>query len=127
MSPGTESIPGQVMGTATDSDAVRRFDLDLERTVDRLRGMALTRLSAPFAPEQTRARAARDLAQRLADHAAQVRGEPPRVVPELAVGAVADQVAVCGLDLREAVLTTPEASYVLSTAADDLLSVRRRL
>jgi hypothetical protein len=112
-----------------------RFQADLMRTVDRLRTLGLARLGASFAPEPTRADAARGVAQRLADRAAGLAGDSPRVVPGLAVQAAGDQVAVCGHDLLAAVdaalaagdLTTAAADDELDEAAALLLDLRRRL
>ncbi len=73
--------------------------VELDRVVDRLRGMPLTKLSAPWPPYPSRAAGARALAQRLADAAADVSGEPRRVVPDVGDSAVGDQVAVTGADL----------------------------
>jgi hypothetical protein len=103
-----------------------RYAADLERTVDRLRSLALTRLSAPFEPEPTRADAARDLVQRLADLAAELEGGPRRTIPRLADPAVGDQLAVVGQDLAAAARAAgrPEA---LEEPAEALLALRRRL
>jgi hypothetical protein len=103
-----------------------RYAADLDRTVDRLRSLALTRLGAPFAPEPTRADAARDLVQRLADAAADLTGGPHREVPRLADSAVGDQLAVVGRDLADAALEAARLD-VLEAAAEDLLALRRRL
>jgi hypothetical protein len=103
-----------------------RYAADLERTVDRVRTMALTRLGAAFEPEPTRADAVRRLAQRLADDAAALAGEPLRPLPRLADQAVGDQLAVVGHDLAAAALAAgrPEA---LDAPAEELLALRRRL
>jgi hypothetical protein len=103
-----------------------RYAADLERTVDRLRSMALTRLTAPFAPEPTRADAARDLVQQLADAAADLTAGPHRDVPRLADSAVGDQLAVVGHDLLEAA-TDADRPEALDDAAAALLELRRRL
>jgi hypothetical protein len=107
----------------------KRYEADLERTVDRLRGLALARLSAPFEPEATRADAAHALAQRLADLAADVAGQPHRVVPRLADHAAGDQVAVCGRDLLDAALAHPSdmADAALAEGGELLTDLRRRL
>jgi hypothetical protein len=103
-----------------------RYAADLERTVDRLRSLALTRLAAPFEPEATRADAARELVQRLADLAADLEGAPRREVPRLADRAVGDQLAVVGHDLAGAAAAAqrPDA---LDEPAEALLALRRRL
>jgi hypothetical protein len=110
--------------------AVARLEADLRRTVDRLRTLGLARLAASFEPEPTRADAARALAQRLADAAAELEGAPRRGVPRLADRAVGDQVAVCGQDLLAALATVPDVARmdaVATVAADDLLDLRRRI
>ena len=109
---------------------VERLEADLRRTVDRLRTVGLARLGASFDAEPTRADAARGVAQRLADAAADLEGGPRRTVPRVADAAVGDQVAVCGHDLLAAVAAgdgVPEAEAVVLAAADDLLDLRRRI
>jgi hypothetical protein len=122
--------PGQPPSPTSDDAAAEVYAAQLGRTVDRLRSLAITRLAAPFEPESPRADAARALAQRLADTAATLEGEPRRTLPRLADGAVGDQVAVCGGDLLEAASTRlgdPAVVPLLATLADDLLDLRRRL
>lgn len=109
---------------------VERLEADLGRTVDRLRTLGLARLGASFAPEPTRADAARVVAQRLADLAADLEGEPRRTVPRLADAAVGDQVAVCGHDLLAAAAAAqpdPDVDAAVLVAADLLLDLRRRV
>jgi hypothetical protein len=109
---------------------VERLEADLRRTVDRLRTLGLARLAASFDPEPTRADAAREVAQRLADAAADLESGPRRTVPRLADAAVGDQVAVCGHDLLAAVAAghgVPGAEAVVLGAADDLRDLRRRI
>ena len=107
-------------------DVARRYAVDLERTVDRLRSLSLVRLGAAFEPEPTRAEAARDLVQRLADEAADLSGEPRRTVPRLADSAVGDQLAVVGRDLLDAAVLA-ERPDLLDDPAAALLALRRRL
>jgi hypothetical protein len=106
-----------------------RFEADLRRTVDRLRGLGLPRLAAAFEPEPTRADAARGVVQRLADLAAGLGDDDVRVVPRLADHAVGDQVAVCGRDLLDAALAhpSPRADHALDEGAALLLDLRRRV
>ena len=106
--------------------APERFDVQLRRTVDRVRGLALTRLEAAYAPEPTRAGAVRALAQRLADTAADLAAEPRRALPVLAPHAAGDQLAVCGHDLRTAAVQAGDDA-ALAAACDALLELRRRL
>ena len=114
-----------------DSERPRadRLEADLGRTADRLRGLGLTRLAASFEPEPTRADAARGVAQRLADLAAGLAGEPTRTVPRLGDHAVGDQVAVCGRDLVDAARAHPSdsADRALDEAAELVLDLRRRI
>ena len=110
--------------------SVERLEADLHRTVDRLRTLGLARLGASFEPEPTRADAARGVAQRLADAAAELEGGPRRTVPRVADAAVGDQVAVCGHDLLAAVAAGGDVARVeavVLAAADDLLDLRRRI
>ena len=106
-----------------------RLEADLGRTADRLRGLGLTRLAASFEPEPTRADAAHGVAQRLADLAAGLAGEPTRTVPRLGDHAVGDQVAVCGRDLVDAARAHPSdsADQALDDAAELVLDLRRRI
>ena len=110
-----------------DADPAQAARTQLERTVDRVRAMGLARLEASFGPEPTRAEAVRRVAQRLADLAAALEGEPVRTVPLLAVHAVGDQLAVCGHDLLAAAASDGSDDDALTAAADDLLDLRRRL
>lgn len=73
--------------------------VELDRVVERLRTMPMNRLTSPWPPHASRATAARDLAQWLADEAAAVGGWPRREVPDVGAAAVGDQVAVTGRDL----------------------------
>jgi hypothetical protein len=109
--------------------SAERFGRDLELTAERLRGLALTRLSAPWDGGGTRADAGHALAQRLADASADLRSEPRRAVPRLADAAVGDQLAVCGRELLGAAVESPGpgADQALEAAADALLDLRRRV
>jgi hypothetical protein len=113
---------------------IDRLERELRRTVDRVRGLALTRLDAPFEPEPTRA----GLAQRLVDAAADLEGLPRRPLPALAASACGDVLAVAGQDLLAAARSVQAASGadsdeartgadVVDALADDLLGLRRRL
>ena len=112
------------------STDVERLEAQLGRTVDRLRTLGLARLAASFEPEPTRADAARRVAQRLEDLAAELESREPRPLPRLADAAVGDQVAVCGHDLLAAVGSghgVAAVEAVVLAAADDLLDLRRRI
>jgi hypothetical protein len=121
----------------------QRLQVDLGRTVDRLRTLGLARLDAAFDPEPTRAEAARAVAQRLADLAADLDGRPRLTLPALGVQAAGDQLAVTGHDLLAAAAdpqitdvpsdsgsrrrAATEVDALLLEAADILLDLRRRL
>ena len=121
----------------------QRLQADLGRTVDRLRTLGLARLEASFEPEPTRADAARSVAQRLADLAADLDGRPRLTLPTLGVQAAGDQLAVTGHDLLAAAADLQIADLpgdpgsphrapadidaLLLEAADLVLDLRRRL
>ena len=79
--------------------------MEAARTCDRLRSMSLVRLAAPLPDGRSRARAAFDLAQDLADRSAALAGRPVRRLPELADPAAGDVLAVCAQDLLEELVT----------------------
>jgi hypothetical protein len=112
-----------------ETTSAELFARDLERTVDRFRGLALARLGAPFEPEPTRADAGRVAAQRLADRSATLRGEPARAVPRLADAAVGDQLAVCGQELARAAVEVGGAAARESLEEERLalVALRRRV
>jgi hypothetical protein len=87
----------------------------LRRLVDRLHGMALTRLAAAYQPEPTRVVAGRAYAQLLADAATAVESPQAPVwrdLPEVSAAAVGDLVAVSGHDLLQAVDALPGGEQV---------------
>lgn len=91
-------------GSPADSRAA--LERELRRVDDRLRSLALKRLSAPLPRQQVSvAQATWTLAQLLADAAAGIesRSEPhppaPRALPTLREHALADQLAVVGTDV----------------------------
>jgi hypothetical protein len=86
--------------TASDVDPRDRLDRELRRVTDRLRTLGLARLERPGPDGRTPAQRAHEVAQALADLAADATGRDRRDVPVLPAHAVADQVAVTGLDLR---------------------------
>jgi hypothetical protein len=69
------------------------------RLADRLRSLSDVRLAALLPGGGSRADAAHGVAQQLADAAADLGGEPRRVLPRLDDLVVGDQVAVTGADL----------------------------
>ena len=85
--------------------------------------MPLTRLAAPWGDYPSRAAGARALAQRLADHAADLGGWPRRAVPDAGDASVGDQVAVTGRDL----LSLSPGADALAAVAADLRDVRLAL
>lgn len=96
-------------GTGAAWEATRHaLERDVRRVADRLRGLSQSRLAAPVAGHRSRADAAREVAQTLADAAAGVaagQGSVPpvwRPLPVLSAFAVGDQVAVTGHDLLAA-------------------------
>lgn len=78
---------------ADDADALRR---ELRRVGDRLRVVPARRLELGLAQEVHR------VAQRLADMAADLEGQPRRPVPTLALHGLGDQLEVLGEDLLSA-------------------------
>ncbi len=111
---------------------VEALTVEVERVSDRLRSMSDVRLGQPLRHGATRAEAARGLAQRLADAAQGIEqradDEPPRprVVPDLGVFAVGDQVAVTGRDLARAAARLPSQALVwrgsARASAEDVLA-----
>ncbi len=86
--------------TRSDGERVAAFLAELDRVVERLRTMAESSLAAvPDGEARTRAHAAHDMAQSLADGALDAMGQPRRVLPRLSDLAVGDQLAVTGHDL----------------------------
>jgi len=117
------------LAASQPTTAGERFDAELRRTVDRVRGLAILGLEAAYEPEPSRAEAVRALAQRLADDAADLAAEDRRALPVLAPHAAGDQLAVCGHDLRAAADggAPADRDAVLDAASDALLALRRRL
>ena len=111
-------------------DVRARVAVEVDRVADRLRGLSLVRLERGEPGGPTRAQAAREVAQLLADAAARLEappGEEPvlRRLPDLAVTAVADLVAVTGHDL--VAVAGADAVEPLEGALDALVALRRRL
>lgn len=88
-----------------DESTTDQLAVEVRRLADRLRTMSDVRLTQPYPGPGTRAVAALDLAQQLAEAAQGIesRAVPTapgwRVVPELGVFALGDQIAVTGHDL----------------------------
>lgn len=130
---------GRVLGHVEPTAPRERVEVELARVVDRLRSMSLARLAAPLPPYDSRADAAHALAQRLADAAAAVAGQPSRPLPRLGDPVVGDQVAVTGHDLLAATAAAAAAAgpaapgaadgveSALTAAADDLRALRLAL
>jgi hypothetical protein len=104
-----------------DRPDVAELEAELSRLAGRLRSLSDVRLGRPFPPHESRASAALDLAQLLADAAQGVEEraslEPPerRIVPDLGVFALGDQVAVTGRDLVAATRAADPDAEVWST------------
>jgi hypothetical protein len=117
------------VGGGADLDGFAR---ELERVADRLRTLSQARLAAAVPGAESRAAAARVVAQRLADAAARLAEEPTRTLPTLSDLAVGDQLAVCGHDLVAAMQPAgaesgPDVLEVISGSRADLDDLRRLL
>ncbi len=102
----------------------------LDRLVDRLRGMSLARLEARYQPEPSRTAAAIALAQRLADTAAALEEDTPvrRQVPTVSATAAGDLVAVTGGDVLAALAGREDDEQVLvAELTDAVRELRLRL
>jgi len=97
---------------------VDELAVEINRVVERLRSMPLTKLAAPWPPFPSRVAGARALAQQLADAAADASGEPHRVVPDVGDAAVGDQIAVTGADALAVVLPDDVVADLLRDVRD---------
>lgn len=106
-----------------------RLILEATRTCDRLRSLSLVRLAASLPDGRSRARAAFDLAQDLADAAAELAGHPRRVLPDLADPAAGDVLAVCAQDLAEEVADRrgDASAQACRRAVEGLVALRQAL
>jgi hypothetical protein len=106
-----------------------RLVLESSRTCERLRSLSLVRLGAQLPDGRSRARAAFDLAQELADDAAALEGRPARALPDLADPAAGDVLAVCAQDLAEVVAQSrnDDSADACRRAVDRLISLRQAL
>jgi hypothetical protein len=106
-----------------------RLLLEATRTCDRLRSLSLVRLAALLPDGRSRARAAFDLAQELADASFALAGGPGRTLPELADVAAGDVLAVCAQDLAEEVAERRSAASgdACRRAVEGLVALRRAL
>ncbi|MCS0637878.1 hypothetical protein NX801_19880 [Streptomyces sp. LP05-1] len=97
----------------------------VERFADRLRAAPQSRLQRGAAAEGLA------LARELAERAQRLEapGEPPRIMPDAGLFAVADQLVVAGNDLAEILRTaradTPEAARATAARDEALEAVRR--
>ncbi len=109
--------------------STQQLHAQLDRLVDRLRSMSLTRLAAPFEPEPTRTAAALALAQRLADAAATLEepGARRRQVPVVSPAAAGDLVAVTGGDVLAAAAGGASDQTVVAELTDAVRELRLRL
>jgi hypothetical protein len=117
------------VGGGADLDGFAR---ELERVADRLRTLSQARLAAAVPGAESRAAAARAVAQRLADAAARLAQEPARTLPALSDLAAGDQLAVCGHDLVTAMQAAdpakgPDVLEAISASRADLDDLRRVL
>lgn len=106
-----------------------RLILEASRTCDRLRSLSLVRLAAPLPDGRSRARAAFDLAQELADASFALAGRPGRALPDLADHAAGDVLAVCAQDLAEEVAHRrgDAAGDACRGAVEGLIALRQAL
>lgn len=106
-----------------------RLILEASRTCDRLRSLSLVRLAASLPEGRSRARAAFDLAQELADASFALAGTPSHVLPDLADLAAGDVLAVCAQDLAEEVARRPShaAAEACRGAVEGLIALRQVL
>ena len=100
------------MATSAVSDA----EIELDRVVERLRSMPLTRIAS-------HASAARSLAQELADRCASLNGDVRREVPDVGDIAVGDQVAVTGRDLLASSPAEPDRAWMAGRLREFRLSL----
>lgn len=100
-----------------------RAERELGRVLTRLAALGPSRLSRPPAEgAPAPAELVRPVLQDLADAAAALEGQPPRVVPVLADRALGDQLAVLGRDLLAV-----DDDAALDRTASQLESLRRAL
>ncbi len=106
-----------------------RLILEATRTCDRLRSLSPVRLAASLPDGRSRARAAFDLAQALADEAASLAGQPSRTLPDLADPAAGDVLAVCAQDLAEevAALSSDDSAGACRRAVEALVALRQSI
>jgi hypothetical protein len=106
-----------------------RLILEASRTCDRLRSLSLVRLAAVLPDGRSRARAAFDLAQELADASFALAGVPGRTLPELADPAAGDVLAVCAQDLAEEVAgrRSDAGADACRRAVEGLIALRQSL
>jgi len=105
--------------TAEVSTQVQRFDTEVQRVVDRLRGMPINRL--PNAAEAVRACCTELLAI-----SARIGDRAPVPLPHLQPGALGDQVAVLAADLRAAARQRADR-HALDAGTNALSGLRRAL
>jgi hypothetical protein len=91
--------------------------------------MSLVRLGAGLADGRSRARAALDLAQDLADEAAGIAGRRARRLPDLPDPAAGDVLAVCAGDLADELdaVPTDSAAGACRSAVERLVALRQLL
>ena len=100
---------------------------EVRRLGDRLRTLSLASLAAPVGPGRSRADAARETTQRLADLAAASEQGPRREVPRLPDAVVADQLRVCATEVVELVRGDLQRAPLAVEALDALRGLRSML
>jgi hypothetical protein len=104
-----------------DDSTSLHYSEELTRAVDMLRSMPIPKLSRSTGEVgPTRAERARDVAQFLADLAADAESGPRRVIPDVGDPAVGDQIAVTGRDL----VRSECGEQVMQSAAESLRALR---
>ena len=106
-----------------------RLILEASRTCDRLRSLSLVRLAASLPDGRSRARAAFDLAQDLADASFALAGRAGQALPDLPDPAAGDVLAVCAQDLAEEVSEQrgDASAEACRRAVEGLIALRQQL
>ena len=101
------------------------FRAEVLRTADRLRGLSEGRLNAVGESGQSAADRAFQIAVEIVAVTQIARGGPLHQLPRLAPYAVADQLAVVGLELADAAEEGAVVVGLLDALSADLLALRR--
>ena len=103
------------------------FRAEVLRTADRLRGLSEGRLSAVGESGQSAADRAFEIAVEIVAVTQTARGRPLHHLPRLAPYAVADQLAVVGLEVADLAENGAVAPDVLDPISAELLALRRAI